>query len=202
MKTNQCNTWTLSFTRTPLTNAHLSRNGKHQIRSPCIHKDCILLSPGAIGFSMGNNLKICNFQESYLECHSTPWYNITRIGHYGHCLLKIATITITWLLPYPKNAVIFFIICHRKTTVVCIPMFSKTKNMIEYSNPILPITLQVKIQYGCHYKSHIITDIRMGCNQSRGESGFPCIPTLMTKFLKDFKLTPAISLEELCVSSE
>ena len=116
---------------------------------PCIHMDCILLSPGAIGFSIGNNLKICNFQESYLECHLTTCYNITRIGHCGHCLFKIATITISWLLPYPKNAVFF---CHNFGMYTHVFQNKKHDRIIKFNithNPAgeNPIWLPLQITY-------------------------------------------------------
>ena len=51
-----------------------------------------------------STVKICHFRESYLEVLLTPWYNITKIPHCGNCLFNITIITISWMLPYHKNA--------------------------------------------------------------------------------------------------
>ena len=61
---------------------------------------------------------------------------------------------------YTLKSCKFLNICYRKTLLGCIPMFWKTENTVESLFQRIS-TLQVKIQYGGHYKANFINDIRM-----------------------------------------
>ena len=73
---------------------------------------------------------------------------------------------------YNQKSCNFFNICHKRH-------FDVHTHVLKYRKhngiiiPTLVLTLQVKIQYGCHFKGNIINDIRMWCNFST-RSGFPC----------------------------
>ena len=119
---------------------------------------------GALGFNIEKNLESRNCQQCYSDAHLMPWHKVQKIPAVQMCYSR-------WSPSPLVGCCNFFIMCHRKALLVCVPMFSKARNTIEWLNRILLIILRVKIHYGCHYKVHIITDIRMWCNQSNREVG-------------------------------
>ena len=50
------------------------------------------ISPGALGFNLEKKVESWNFQESYLDAHLTPWWEVQKNPSGGIFLFKMATI--------------------------------------------------------------------------------------------------------------
>ena len=68
-------------------------------------RDERFLSPGALAENHANLEKVdgWNFQESYLDAHLTPWWKVLQNPGRGNVLFKMAAITTSCLLLYPKT---------------------------------------------------------------------------------------------------
>ena len=80
-----------------------------------------------------------------------------KISAVENISFKMVPITASWLLRYPKNDVTFLLYVTEGQYTYAYPYFVKTRNTIEWLNPILLTTLQVNVQYGCYYTSRIVS---------------------------------------------
>ena len=140
-------------------------------------------SPGALGFNLEKKCRKLKFSGMLLGC---PLNTLVKSRQKSQ---RRKIFYSRWpqlpLLPYCYNLKSCNI-CHKKAFFVHthVLKYNKHNGIII---PTLVLTLQVKFQYGCHFKVNIINDIRMWCNFST-RSGFPCnpyIPELSFKLLSN-----------------